>query len=226
MLRARGTGVSEKKFGPASWALRCARTPGARRRPSWGLLDRTGVLGWDDPMTSLPPSAPSVPSALDMPPREFVEWMEQQTGKTDLWWQLKERGAVGDWHWLESVGQIADLVHRIVEPGDMLTLEDDDPISRYAQVMHLGEGRFMVEIAKAFETGAYNWRIGRGRAGEDAENVPGGLVTNTQELNAAETIETLSSWAQGHGLPLGYGASLHVYGDVAHPAELEEGERP
>ena len=28
----------------------------------------------------------------------------------------------------------------------------------------------------------------------------------------AETVNVLSSWAVGHGLPLGYGAALHIYG--------------
>lgn len=46
-------------------------------------------------------------------------------------------------------------------------------------------------------------------------------MTGVQELTAAETIEVLTSWAQGHGLPLGYGASLHVYGTMPHPGEGE-----
>lgn len=150
------------------------------------------------------------PVVADMPPREFVEWMEQEAAASDLWWQLKERGELGEWHQLDGVGRIADLVHRAVEPRDHLTLEDDEPVTRYAQALQLGGGLFLMEIARRFDEGAYNWRIGRGRAGEDAENVPGGLVTGVQELTAAETIEVLTSWAQGHGLPLGYGASLHV----------------
>lgn len=177
--------------------------------------------------TTAPGTTPAAPDdaarALDMPPREFVEWMEQEAAASDLWWQLKERGELGDWHRLDGVGRIADLVHRAVDPRDHLTLEDDDPVTRYAQVMQLGGGLFLVEIARRFEdVGAYNWRIGRGRAGEDAENAPGGLVTGVQELTAAETIEVLTSWAQGHGLPLGYGASLHVYGTMPHPGEAGE----
>lgn len=167
------------------------------------------------------PGAPEVAAgALDMPPREFVEWMEQEAAASDLWWQLKERGELGNRHQLDGVGRIADLVHHAVEPRDHLTLEDDDPVTRYAQALQLGGGLFLVEISKRFDDGAYNWRIGRGRAGEDAENVPGGLVTGVQELTAVETIEVLTSWAQGHGLPLGYGASLHMCGGVVYPVEV------
>ena len=45
-------------------------------------------------------------------------------------------------------------------------------------------------------------------------------MTGVQELTAVETIEVLTSWAQGHGLPLGYGASLHMCGGVVYPGEV------
>ncbi|WP_298712343.1 hypothetical protein [uncultured Micrococcus sp.] len=156
-----------------------------------------------------------------MPPHEFVEWMEQEAAASDLWWHLRGGGAAS-WgrHELEFVAQITDLVHRVAEPSDRLTLEDEEPVTRYAQIMQLGDGLFMVEIARVFEAGAYNWRIGRSRADEDAENVAGDRVTGAQKLTAAETTEVFTSWAEGHGLPLGYGAPLHVYGDVPHPGQV------
>lgn len=148
------------------------------------------------------------------PPREAVEWMESPDRPTDLWWTTKVRGEADPyWHELKSAAQIADLVHALTDPQDTLTL-DDEPPTRYAQTMLLGDGLFMVEIAKRFEgLGAYNWRIGRGRAADDAANDPQDLVQPLQELTAAETIEVLVSWAQGHGLPLPYGAALRTYGN-------------
>ncbi|MBY0172016.1 hypothetical protein [Micrococcus luteus] len=90
--------------------------------------------------------------------------------------------------------------HRGAEPSDHLTFEEDDPMTRYAPIVQLGGGLFLVQIAKRFEDGAYNWRIGRGRAGGEAENTPGGLAAGMQELTATETIEVLTSRAQGHGV--------------------------
>ncbi|WP_412004686.1 hypothetical protein [Micrococcus yunnanensis] len=86
--------------------------------------------------------------------------------------------------------------------------------------MQLGGGLFLVQIAKRFEDGAYNWRIGRGRAGGEAENTPGGLAAGMQELTATETIEVLTSRAQGHGLPHGYGGVAARYGGVLHPVGI------
>ena len=37
------------------------------------------------------------------------------------------------------------------------------------------------------------------------------------ETTVAETIEVLVSWAQGHGLPLPYGAALRTYGNPPDP---------
>ena len=89
---------------------------------------------------------------------------------------------------MEFVAQITDLVHRVAEPSDRLTLEDEEPVTRYAQIMQLGDGLFMVEIARVFEAGAYNWRIGRSRADEDAENVPGDRVTGAQKQVSPFTV--------------------------------------
>lgn len=152
------------------------------------------------------------------PPSEAVEWMAEEARPTDLWWNTTVRG-VPDcyWHELESNGQIADLVQSLVDPRDTLTMENEPP-TRYAQIMLLGDGLFIVEIAERFiDLGAYNWRIGRGRAADEAENDPQGIVQPTQELTAAETIEVLVCWAHGHGLPLSYGAALQVYGHPPDP---------
>ena len=96
------------------------------------------------------------------PPREAVEWMESPDRPTDLWCTTKVRGEVDPyWHELKSAAQIADLVHALTDPQD--------------------------------------------------------LVQPLQELTAAETIDVLVSWAQGHGLPLPYGAALRTYGNPPDP---------
>ena len=177
-------------------------------------------------MTTMHPAcAPSLssptgnPWSVDMPPQSSSSGWSRRPPPRTCGGIL---GGAASWgrHELEFVAQITDLVHRVAEPSDRLTLEDEEPVARYAQIMQLGDGLFMVEIARVFEAGAYNWRIGRSRADEDAENVPGDRVTGAQKLTAAETTEVFTSWAEGHGLPLGYGASLHVYGDVPHPGQV------
>ncbi len=151
---------------------------------------------------------------VGMPPREGVELMEMPEPASELWWQHLRQFSGQGWHRLESVGQIADLVHALGEEVDGLTLEDDDPVTRYAQMCYLGEGRFQLEIAKVVPEGAYNWRIGAGSHAEEAGNAPDTCAAEEQLLNRAQLIEVLTSWAQGHGLPLGYGSALHCYGDA------------
>lgn len=141
--------------------------------------------------------------------------MELPEPASQLWWEHMCQFSGQGWHRLESVGQIADLVNTLGEEVDGLSLEDDDPVTRYAQMYYLGEGRFQLEIAKVLpEGGAYNWRIGVGAHTDDAGNEPNTSAENEQLLNRAQLIEVLTSWAQGHGLPLGYGAALHSYGDA------------
>ncbi|OFR88742.1 hypothetical protein HMPREF2863_10540 [Micrococcus sp. HMSC067E09] len=148
-----------------------------------------------------------------VPPREGVELMELPEPASQLWWQHMREFFGQGWYRLESVGQIADLVNALGEEIDGLTLEDDDPVTRYAQMCYLGEGRFQLEIAKVEpEGGAFNWRIGVGAHAEHAGNQPNTSAEDEQLLNRAQLIEVLTSWAQGHGLPLGYGAALHCYG--------------
>lgn len=149
-----------------------------------------------------------------MPPREGVELMETPQPASQLWWEYSKDFAGQGWHPLESVGQIADLVHGLGEETDGLAFEDDDPVTRYAQMYYLGDDRFQLEIAKVVPEGAYNWRVGAGIHADDAGNAPNTSATEEQLLNRAQLIEVLTSWAQGHGLPLGYGSALHCYGDA------------
>jgi len=144
-------------------------------------------------------------------PRERVELMEQPQAATQLWWQTRVDGKVSDWKLLESVEQVAAILPRLRENCDSLTFEDDEPVTRYAQVMYIDEDAYLVEIASLQPDGAYNWRVGHGRRADDATNAPGQLDP-AHELTFAQTVDVLSSWAIGHGLPLGYGAALNIYG--------------
>jgi hypothetical protein len=138
--------------------------------------------------------------------------MEQPQAATQLWWETGINRRFSGWTILENTDQIAGLLASLPEPGDTLTLEDDQPVTRYAQVMLIDEGIFHVEIASLQPKGTYNWRIGMGKDADAATNTPDTGTAEVQELTAVATIEVLSSWATGQGLPLGYGAALHIYG--------------
>lgn len=146
------------------------------------------------------------------PPREQVEVMTQTPGATQLWWETKIDGVVSGWSELEGSGQLAGLVKSLKTVGDSLALEDDSPTTRYAQVMLIDDGILHVELASLQPEGTYNWRIGMGKEADEAVNTPDTGTAEVQELTIAATIEVLSSWAAGHGLPGGYGAALHIYG--------------
>ncbi|WBL17723.1 hypothetical protein [Citricoccus sp. NR2] len=151
-----------------------------------------------------------------MPPREHLELLETTQPATELWWEYKQDFQGQGWNELESVGQIADLVLGLNDVTDGLTLEDDEPVTRYAQMYYLGEQRFQLELASVVPEGAYNFRIGQGaHAAEQEGNSPTTAATNVQLLTRAQLIEVLTSWAQGQGLPHGYGSALHCYGDVS-----------
>lgn len=145
-------------------------------------------------------------------PREQVEVMTRAVGATQLWWETVIDDVVSGWSELQGVGQLAGLVKSLVAAGDNLVLEDDSPTTRYAQVMLIDEGVLHVELASLQPEGTYNWRIGMGWEADDAVNTPDTGTAAVQELTIAATVEVLSSWAAGHGLPGGYGAALHLYG--------------
>ncbi|GER23602.1 hypothetical protein NCCP1664_20970 [Zafaria cholistanensis] len=137
--------------------------------------------------------------------------MLQTVGERQLWWRAQYNEDLSDWSELQSLGQLAGLVKSLAVPGDWLQVEDEEPITRYAQVMLIDAGAFHVETAACRPEGTYNWRIGYGSAADDAGNSPASGTEGMQELDTASTIEVLTSWAAGRGLPLGYGAALHMY---------------
>lgn len=138
--------------------------------------------------------------------------MTRTAGATQLWWETKIAGMVSGWTELEGTSQLAGLVKSLTTARDTLVLEDDSPTTRYAQIMLIDDGILHMELASLQPEGTYNWRIGMGRAADDAVNTPDTGTAEVQELTIAATIEVLASWAVGHGLPGGYGAALHIYG--------------
>jgi hypothetical protein len=139
---------------------------------------------------------------LDLQPEEALEWKAQVNQQYT------------DWQDVESATHLVALVKGTCRDGDWLVVQtkgsNSQPIGRYAQAMNTGSG-FQVEVAQICRGVARNWRIGLGTAADEAGNRPFRGVSASQNLTIAGTSEVMVSWLNGHGLPLGYGAALHVY---------------
>lgn len=144
-------------------------------------------------------------------PRERVEVMEHPQAATQLWWQTRIDERVSDWRLLEGLDQVAGIVSRLRASYESLIFEDRRPVTRYAQAMYLDDGAYLVEIASFQPEGTYNWRVGKGRQADAVANAPK-TIDSAHELTFAQAVDILSSWAVGTGLPLDYGAALHIYG--------------
>jgi hypothetical protein len=138
---------------------------------------------------------------LDLQPEEALEWKAQVNGQYT------------DWQDVESAAHLVALIQGTRWDGDWLVVQskgsNSQPIGRYAQAMYTGSG-FQVEVAQICRGVARNWRIGLGAAADEAGNRPFRGVSASQNLTLAGTSEVMVSWLNGHGLPLGYGAALHV----------------
>lgn len=130
-------------------------------------------------------------------------------------WSVSLSGRCTDWRDLESRDQVVGIVQLISTDGDWLIIQSKNldylPAGRYAQVMNVGRG-YHVEVAHQDGSVVHNWRIGLGMEADDDGNVPYGGPAPSQRLTFAAVTEVLDSWLRGHGIPLGYGAALHVYG--------------
>jgi hypothetical protein len=140
---------------------------------------------------------------LELQPEEALEWKAQ----------MKQRHT--RWHDVESASQLVALVQRVSHEGDWLVVQskglDEQHFGRYAQAMYTGDG-YQVEVAVVSSGVTNNWRIGLGLSADEAGNEPHVGVAPSQNLCLAGASEVMVSWLNGHGLPLGYGAALHVYG--------------
>jgi hypothetical protein len=139
---------------------------------------------------------------LELQPEEALEWKAQ----------AKQRHT--GWHDVESASQLVALIQGTSHGGDWLVAQtkglDDQHFGRYAQVMNAGSG-YHVEVAVVSSGVTNNWRIGLGPLADEAGNEPNEGVAPSQMLSLAAASEVMVSWLNGHGLPLGYGAALHVY---------------
>jgi hypothetical protein len=139
---------------------------------------------------------------LELQPDEALEWKAQLN-----------RQSTG-WRNVESATHMIALIQDIARDGDWLVVQtkglNSQPIGRYAQAMNTGSG-YQVEVAQICRGTTRNWRVGLGAASDDAGNMPNGGVSASQTLTLAGAAEVMVSWLNGQGLPLGYGAALHVY---------------
>ena len=123
------------------------------------------------------------------------------------WWAGNEP----PWTQLESIEQLADVLALASGPGQMYQIEDDAPVTCYAQGQRLNDGNLSLELAIIAEGRSYNMRLGRGVRADRLSSAPDQDVIGDQSLTTAEVYELLAGWASGHGLPPGYGGSIHVY---------------
>lgn len=139
---------------------------------------------------------------LELQPDEALEWKAQMNRQST------------DWRDVESATHMIALLQGIARDGDWLVVQtkelDGQPIGRYAQAMNTGRG-YQVEVAQICRGTTRNWRVGLGAASDEAGNRPLRGVSASQKLSLAEASQVMVSWLNGHGLPLGYGAALHVY---------------
>lgn len=139
---------------------------------------------------------------LELQPEEALEWKAQ----------LNQQYT--DWRDVESASHLVALIQGISRDGDWLVVQTKglhgQPIGRYAQAMNTGNG-YQVEVAQSCRGTTRNWRVGLGSGADEDGNRPSGGVSASQNLSRAATAEVMVSWLNGHGLPLGYGAALHVY---------------
>ncbi|PNH86094.1 hypothetical protein CXZ05_03045 [Arthrobacter sp. AFG20] len=140
---------------------------------------------------------------LELEYHELLEW-KAQVGKWDT-----------GWHDVESSSHLVGLIQGVSHDGDWLVVQtrhvDVTHYGRYAQAMSTGSG-YHVEVAIVSGGVTNNWRIGLGPLADEAGNEPHTGVAPSQNLSLAGACEVMVSWLNGHGLPLGYGAALHVYG--------------
>lgn len=136
--------------------------------------------------------------------------LEDPQPAEELYWKVTCRE---DWEELESIPQIADVLHLVAEPDETFTFEGEEPVDRYAQGVRLDDGNFMLELA-VIDGRAYNMRIAYGPDADQTSSHPDADVERNgpQSLSLAQVYEVLAGWAAGRGLPAGYGGSIHIYG--------------
>lgn len=147
-------------------------------------------------------------------PDTRLELMLQVQSEESLEWKADVRGQNTGWQDLESSSQLVAVIQGISHDGDWLVVQtkglDSQPAGRYAQAMNTGKG-YQLEVAHLSDGTTCNWRIGLGSLADEDGNEPHGAVTLSQNLSLAAVSEVMVPWLHGQGVPLGYGAALHVY---------------
>jgi hypothetical protein len=148
-------------------------------------------------------------------PESSLELMLELQYHELLEWKAQVRKWDTGWHDVESSSHLVTLIRGVSHDGDWLVVQtrhvDVTHFGRYAQAMSTGSG-YHVEVAVVSGEVTNNWRIGLGLQADEAGNEPRVGVAPSQNLSLAEASEVMVSWLNGRGLPLGYGAALHVYG--------------
>lgn len=145
---------------------------------------------------------------------DAVAWnalLEDPQPEVPLVWYMSIGDVATEWEDLRGIAHLAQLVTDLAEDGDFMVVQDPDPSKRYAQAMRLESGKLTVELGMLLPEGALNLRVGRGPAATAEPNDPDLAATELQELNSAETIHVLTSWAAGMGLPTGYFGAIYSY---------------
>ena len=148
-------------------------------------------------------------------PESSLELMPELQPEGALEWKAQVGTWDTGWHDVESSSHLVGLIQAVRHDGNWLVVQtryiDVTRYGRYAQAMSTGSG-YQVEVAMVSGGTTNNWRIGLGPLADEAGNEPHTGVAPSQNLSLASACEVMASWLNGHGLPLGYGASLHVYG--------------
>ena len=145
---------------------------------------------------------------------DAVAWnalLEDPQPEVPLVWYVSIDDVATEWEDLKGIAHLAQLVTDLAEDGDFMVIQDPDPSTRYAQTMRLESGKLTIELGMLLPEGALNLRVGRGPAATAEPNNPELAATELQELNSAETIQVLTSWAAGSGLPAGYSGAIYSY---------------
>ncbi|MBJ2120347.1 hypothetical protein I6N91_05065 [Arthrobacter sp. MSA 4-2] len=165
--------------------------------------DTITVQPWLIPTDAMPVEKTHADPLLCPASEEEFEWMAYMTGCRTDWYDLK------------SLDRFVEVINMTSRNGDWSVIQsknlDHRTSGRYVQVMNIGSA-YHVEVASKEDEIIRNWRIGLGTEADDAGNEPYSPAVPTQQLPFTAVTEVLDSWLRGHGIPLGYGAALHVYG--------------
>ncbi|WP_431709590.1 hypothetical protein [Glutamicibacter uratoxydans] len=140
--------------------------------------------------------------------QELNQLMLAEEPVDELYWLVHD---CNDWEPLKTIAQIADVLALTAQHQSRYQIEDDEPVTKYAQGLWLEDGTFTVELAIITAGNAYNMRIGASAEPDRLSSAPDAPIPDAQALTLAQAYEVLAGWASGRGLPEGYGGTIHTY---------------